>query len=178
MEALLRARAETPTGILYFPYLAGSGSPHSDSLVRGAFIGLSAAHGRSDLYRAVLEGAAFETEYMRRAAEQVTGAPIQRILAAGGGTRNRGWMQIKADVFGCPLDVLAQKEATLLGAALLAGIGSGIYPDAQSAADQLGGCGLERFEPDAARHEIYRRMYEAGYLPLQEALRGWQSLER
>ena len=163
MEALIRRSLRNPTGILYFPYLSGSGSPHSNSLVRGAFIGLNATHDRADLYQAVLEGAAFEIEYMRRAAEGVTGAPVQRILAAGGGTRNRRWMQIKADVFGCPLDVLAQKESTLLGAVLLAGIGSGVYADVHLAAGWLGGCGLERYEPDPARHEVYRQLFEGGY---------------
>jgi sugar (pentulose or hexulose) kinase len=131
------------------------------------------AHTRADLYRAVLEGVALETEYMRRAAERVTGAPIERVLASGGGTRNRRWMQIKADVFGCPLDVLAQKEATLLGAALLAGMGSGVYLDTHEAAERLDGCGLERFEPDTGRHAVYEDLYERGYLPLQEALRGF-----
>lgn len=73
-------------------------------------------------------------------------------------------LQAEADVFGCPLDVPAQKEATLLGAALLAGIGSGVYPDAQSAAERWGGCGLERSKPDAARHVVYRQIYE-GAIP-------------
>ncbi|OGO34121.1 MAG: hypothetical protein A2W35_14825, partial [Chloroflexi bacterium RBG_16_57_11] len=176
LDALLDSRPDVPTGIVYFPYLAGSGSPHSDSRVRAAFTGLSASHTRADLYRAVLEGTALETEFMRRAAERVTGAPIERILASGGGTRNRRWMQIKADVFGCPLDVLAQKEATLLGAALLAGLGCGVYPTLQSAVARLGGCGLERFEPDADRHAGYEDLYARGYLPLQDALRefgGW-----
>lgn len=171
LDALLAVGDEAPSGILYFPYLAGSGSPHANSRVRGAFIGLSAAHSRGDLYQAVLEGTAQEAEFMRRAAERVTGTPVERVLAAGGGTRNRRWMQIKANVFGCPLDVLAQKETTLLGAALLAGLGSGIYPDAQTAANHLVGCGLERYEPDAARHEVYRQLYESGFAPLQEALR-------
>jgi xylulokinase len=172
LDALLESRPDQPTGILYFPYLAGSGSPHSDSHVRAAFIGLCAAHTRADLYRAVLEGAALETEYMRRTAEQVTGSPVERILAAGGGTRNRRWMQIKADVYGCPLDVLAQAEATLLGAALLAGLGSGLYPHAPAMAERLGGCCLERFEPDAARHAVYEELYERGFLRLQGPLRG------
>lgn len=174
LDALLESRPDTPTGILYFPYLAGSGSPHSDSRVRGAFVGLSAAHTRADLYQAVLEGTAQEAEFMRRTAEQVTGAPVERILSAGGGTRNRRWMQIKANVFGCPLDVLEQREATLLGAALLAGIGSGVYADSQAAAAHLGGCCLERFEPDADRHAAYRQLYSRGYLPMQEALRGFR----
>jgi sugar (pentulose or hexulose) kinase len=176
LDTLLDSRPDAPTGILYFPYLAGSGSPHSDSRVRAAFIGLSASHSRADLYRAVLEGTALETEYMRRVAERVIGKPIERVLASGGGTHNRRWMQIKADVFGCPLDVLALKETTLLGAALLAGLGSGAYPDTHSAAERLGGCSFERFEPQASHHAAYHDLYETGYIPLQDRLRafgGW-----
>jgi sugar (pentulose or hexulose) kinase len=123
-----------------------------------------------------MEGAALETEYMRRVAERVTETSIDRILASGGGTRNQRWMQMKADVFGCPLDVLEQQEATLLGAAVLAGLGSGIYQDEHEAAERLGGCGLERYEPNQARHRVYQDLYETGYLPLQGALRsfgGW-----
>lgn len=59
----------------------------------------------------------------------------------------------------------------MLGAVLLAGIGSGVYADVHLAAGWLGGCGLERYEPDPARHEVYRQLFEGGYLPLQEALR-------
>jgi xylulokinase len=173
LDALLEPGPNTPTGILYFPYLAGSGSPHSDSRVRGAFIGLSADQTRAELYQAVLEGTAQEAEFMRRTAERVTEAPVERILAAGGGTRNRRWMQIRSDVFGCPVDVLGQKEATLLGAALLAGLGSGVYPNERSVAERLGGCGLERFEPDLARHAVYRQLFERGYLPFQEMLRSF-----
>ena len=113
---------------------------------------------------------------MRRVAERVIGKPIERILASGGGTRNRRWMQIKADVFGCPLDVLALKETTLLGAALLAGLGSGAYPDTQCAAEWLGGCSFESFEPQASHHAAYLDLYETGYIPLQDRLRafgGW-----
>jgi xylulokinase len=171
MDALLDSHPTNPTGILYFPYLAGSGSPHSNSRVRAAFVGLDAVHTRADLYQAVLEGAALEIEFMRRSAERVTGTPVERILASGGGTRNRRWMQIKADVFGCPLEVLAIPETTLLGAAILAGLGCEVYPDAQSTAAWLAGHELARFEPDPSRHAIYRQLYETGYLPLQEALR-------
>jgi xylulokinase len=174
LDALLASQPDRPTGILYFPYLAGSGSPHSDSRVRGAFIGLSATHTRADLYQAVLEGTALEAEFMRRSAERVTGAPVKSVHSAGGGTRNQRWMQIKADVFGCPLNVLAQREATLLGAALLAGLGCGVYPSEQSLAEQLSGCKLERYEPDAARHVVYRRLFQEGYLPLQEGLRSFK----
>lgn len=176
LEGLLASRPAAPTGMVYFPYLAGSGSPHSDSRVRGAFIGLSAAHSRADLYQAVLEGTALEAEFMRRAAERVAGAPVGLVLAAGGGTRNRRWMQIKADVFGCPLDVLRQKETTLLGAALLAGLGSEVYPSASAAMKQLQGVALERYEPDSARHAIYRQLYEKGYAPLQDALRSFSGI--
>jgi xylulokinase len=93
------------------------------------------------------------------------------IVAAGGGTRNRQWMQIKADVSGRRLAISPVAEATVLGAALLAGIGSGIYRDASDALNALDQQPTEIFRPDERRHQRYRRLYEQGYVPLQEPLR-------
>jgi sugar (pentulose or hexulose) kinase len=171
IEALLEQAGPDPTGILYFPYLSGSGSPHTDARVRGAFVGLDAEHGRADLAKAVFEGTAYEVEFIRRRAEGVSGRPIRKLAASGGGTRNRGWMQIKADVSGCSIAAPEMPEATLLGAALLAGAGVGIYADdeaAVAAATQPGG---EIYHPDEGRHRVYRELYEKGYLGLQEPLR-------
>ncbi len=182
LDHLLAQIPEAPTGILYYPYLAGSGSPHSDSLARGALVGLSASHTRSHLLRAALEGVCYEIEWMRRRAEEMLGTKLRRILAAGGGTRNRHWMQIKADVSGCDVDLLPQDETTLLGAALLAGLGAGVYRDEAELADQLratsGEAGAinallaaaaQRYQPDPQRRQAYRRLYDNGFallLPL------------
>lgn len=170
LETLLVGGSAEPTGILYYPYLSGSGSPHTDSQTRGAFVGLSVAHTRADFVRAVLEGVAYEVEYMRRAAQASMGIDIQRIVAAGGGIRNRRWMQIRADVSGCQIDALVQAEATLLGAALLAGIGSGVYSSQAEAIDRWASQPLETYLPDPDRHEVYQRLYEEGFLAFLEPL--------
>lgn len=171
LSALLEKTEPTPTGILYFPYLAGSGSPHSDLRVRAAFVGLDAAHNRADLARAVLEGTAYEIEFIRRVAEGVTGMPVDQITVSGGGTRNPHWMQIKADISGCRLEVLDMPEATLLGAALVAGIGCGVYPDAQTASATADHSERTIYLPDPARHKTYTHYYEYGFLALQTPLR-------
>lgn len=169
LEALA-AGASSPTGILYYPYLAGSGSPHSDSAARGAFFGLNAAHTRADLCRAVLEGCAYEMEYQRRRAVELVNAPAEYVIAAGGGTRNRLWMQIKADVFGCPVEILEQEETTLLGAALLAGRGAGalssrIFGQMQENKPK------QRVEPDPKRSRTYRTLFEQGFLAYEGFVR-------
>jgi sugar (pentulose or hexulose) kinase len=173
LEALLEQSPPSPTGILYFPYLAGSGSPHTDLFVRGAFIGLDASHGRPHLARAVLEGAAFELEVIRQAAEKISSQPVKVLTAAGGGTRSRTWMQVKADVSGCRIEAQSMPETSLLGAALLAGVGAGLYPDHAAALASLSPAPPEVYLPDPDRCAAYQRLFAQGYLPLQEPLRQW-----
>jgi xylulokinase len=136
--------------------------------MRGAFVGL---HGRADLLKAVLEGTVYEVEFIRQAGEHITGQSIPALIAAGGGTRNRPWLQIKADVSGCRIEASAEPEATLLGAALVAGIGSGLYASEAEAFARLWLKPVEVFLPDPERHAIYHRLYEQGYLRLQDPLR-------
>jgi sugar (pentulose or hexulose) kinase len=171
IEALLGRAGSEPTGILYFPYLLGSGPPHTDPQVRSAFVGLSASHGRADLLKAALEGTAYEVEFIRQAGERITGQPIPVLIAAGGGTRNRAWLQIKADVSGCRIEASSEPEATLLGAALVAGIGTGLYASESEALTALCSNPAEVFLPDGERHALYRHLYEQGYILFQKALR-------
>jgi xylulokinase len=171
LSALLEKANPAPTGILYFPYLAGSGSPHSDLRVRAAFVGLDTSHSRADLARAVLEGTAYEIEFIRRVAESVISIPIQQITVSGGGTRNQYWMQIKADVSGCRLEALDMPEATLLGAVLVAGVGCGVFPDAQTALASVDCSERTIYLPDSTRHKVYSHYYEIGFLALQAPLR-------
>jgi sugar (pentulose or hexulose) kinase len=171
IDALLSTLDRMPGSILYFPYLAGSGSPHTNTAVRAAFIGLSSAHTRADLLKAVLEGTALEIEVSRRAAEEATGLPIQLIIAAGGGTRNRRWIQIKADVSGCRYLVPSMPETTLLGAALLAGVGAGVFASEEQALAMTSQSRGKTFRPDEQINHAYRRIFEHGFLALQEPLR-------
>lgn len=171
LESLLETVPVQPTGILYFPYLAGSGSPHSNDRMRGVFAGLQRDHGRGHLLRAILEGTAYEMEWIRQAATTLGGVKADRLVAGGGGTRNRHWLQIKADVSGLPIVVLAVTETTLLGAALLAGMAGGAFETAADALAVVRRQRHERFEPHKERHRLYRRLFENGYRPLQEPLR-------
>jgi sugar (pentulose or hexulose) kinase len=160
-----------PGDILYFPYLSGSGSPHTDSSVRAALIGLNSTCSRIDLLKAILEGTAYEIEIARQVAEKVLGNRTDEVMAAGGGTHNRAWMQIKADVSGCRYNVLPISETTLIGAAMLAGIGTGLYSSAQEAVSSFSMGEPIIFSPDPNRHTIYREKFINGYLVLQEPLR-------
>jgi xylulokinase len=172
-QAEVDAAGADPTGILYYPYLLGSGAPRPDRQVRGAFTGLRAEHTRGHLLRAVLEGVAYEAQSVREAIERVTATPIRDVVAVGGGTRNSTWMQIRADVLGCMHTVPTVEEAAAFGAALLAGIGSGTLAGVDEVVE------IARFHrevgtsvlPNGERHAIFHALYEHAYLPLQTPLR-------
>lgn len=170
-EHLLEKISPDPTGIIYLPYLAGSGSPHTDIHMRGAFIGLDRSHGRSDMLKAVLEGTAFEAECIRQAAQGILNNEIRSLKASGGGAQVSEWMQIKADVFGCEIQVPTLGEATLLGAALVAGIGSSLYNNAAEARSSLVNSPGVIYHPNRDLHHVYQQLYHEGYLALQAPLR-------
>jgi xylulokinase len=160
LQAMQAALDPEPGELIYLPYLAGSGPPSPNPAARGAFIGLAAQHARADLLRAVLEGSAFQIETIRRSAAAVTGQAADLVVAAGGGARNRRWLQIKADVAGLPLTALATDEATLLGAALTAGAGCGAYRDGAEALAVAAGLPAATIEPDMGRHRRYQERFE------------------
>jgi xylulokinase len=173
LEDLANRLPEEPGRLLFFPYLAGSGSPHSDPDVRGAWLGMDLQTGPADLLKAVLEGTAYEAEWIRKEGVQATGTDRRRIAATGGGTRLPRWMQIKADVSGCTYTVLGHGEATLAGAALLAGVGAGIYASPVQALAAWKDPAEHVYRPDEARHKQYREIYQNRYLAFQETLRGF-----
>lgn len=179
IERMSSSRKIKPTGIFYFPYLLGSSSPHTNPFVRGAFIGLSDQHTTEDLYHAVLEGTAYEMELIRRSGEKMGGEKLGVFTAAGGGTRNRTWMQIKADVTGCDIQASVEPEATLLGAMLLAGIGNGIYGTADEARKATAhNQSIDVYLPNMENHEHYQQLFLNGYLPFQETLHQFTDLTR
>lgn len=174
MDMASQAAAD-PTGILYFPYLAGSGSPHTDIHVRAAFTGLDASHQRSDVVKSVLEGTAYEVEFIRENAELLQANPINKMIVSGGSTRNPLWLQIKADVTGCELRASSMPEATLLGAAFVIGIASGYFPDLRTVLILTQSYPEEIYLPDRDRHQKYQHLYQNGFLTLQGPLRNFAS---
>lgn len=171
MKALMADVPDGPGQALFFPYLSGSGAPYPNSKTRAAFIGLSYASGKAELVRAVCEGTAYQLEMIRRSAEQVSGETIREIRAVGGGTRIRSWLQMKADVGNATLIVPPVDEATLLGAAYAALIGTGYIGSATELQGLIEQRGVARIDPDAARHMLYAARYEQVYAPMAAALR-------
>lgn len=164
-------------GATFLPDLRGRISPVPDPLARGAWFGLGADHGRGALYRAVLEGLAFEARQTVDALTELPGMPaIERVRAIGGNTRNRLLMAIKAAVYGRPIVAALMPEATALGAALMGGLAAGLFPDLPSALAGLVSSWRE-IEPhppwlaayDAHYHQIYRPAY-AALRPLHHAV--------
>ena len=124
-------------GLCFLPYLTGERSPHPDPLARGAFVGLTVAHDRRHLTRAVLEGVAFG---LRDGLDLMIGAGMpapSQIRASGGGTASALWRQILADVLGAEIATVNTSEGAAYGAGLLAAVGAGWYPSVEAAATEL-----------------------------------------
>lgn len=120
-------------GLLFLPYLTGERTPYPDPLARGAFIGLTVRHNQAYMTRAVLEGVAFG---LRDSFELIKSAgleSIQQVRVSGGGARSMLWRQILADVFNVELVTVNTTEGAAYGAALLAGVGTGIWDDVDQA---------------------------------------------
>ncbi|MBS4200131.1 carbohydrate kinase [Bacillus sp. FJAT-49732] len=171
MLRLLEEASEGPTGILYFPYLSGSGAPNPNPYAKAAFIGLEKNHGRKDIIKSMLEGTAYQLKLIQKAAEEIAGKEITKVVAVGGGTKNKYWMQIKADVSGCTYSIPDISESTLLGAAMAAGIGSGIYRDEQEAIDKISNQFRMEITPNEGNHSAYQSAYSKDYLMMEEVFR-------
>jgi glycerol kinase len=122
---VLAASLESNDGVYFVPALTGLGSPHWDPYARGTIVGLTRGAGRAHLARAALEAIAYQTVDAVRAMEAAGSEPLAELKADGGATANRWLMQFQADVLGVPVVVPEVAETTALGAAYLAGVGTG-----------------------------------------------------
>ncbi|HSL77405.1 MAG TPA: FGGY-family carbohydrate kinase, partial [Candidatus Limnocylindrales bacterium] len=170
-EALLEEVATTPPGadgVVFLPYLAGERSPIWDPSATGAFVGLTLAHGRGHLARAILEASALA---IRHVAEPMlaAGVRVNAMRACGGPARSETWNQIKADVTGFPVLVPAVLETAVLGSAMLGAVAIGACPDVASAVRSM--TRIERrLEPRPQFRATYDRAYRI-YSGLYPALR-------
>jgi xylulokinase len=146
-------------GVFFLPHMSGSFCPVLDPASAGAFVGLRNIAGRGDLFRAVIEGLNYQFLEIIRAFGRGLGVKSDRIVAIGGPTKNRLWMQGKADVTGLVVEVPDMEEAVPLGAAILAGIGTGVYRDEQEAFSHVYRPGTS-YVPDPQAHARYRELYE------------------
>jgi xylulokinase len=155
-------------GVTFLPYLQGERTPHRDASARGAFYGLSLAHTRAHLTRAVLEGVCFALRDSFSILQEL-GLSTDQLLLTGGGAKSPFVRRLQAEVYGVPVMTVNREEGPAYGAALLAAVGIGAFPDLRAAASAT----LKRSNPEApspGAHRAYDEAY-ARYRALYPALR-------
>ncbi|MCL2421246.1 MAG: FGGY-family carbohydrate kinase, partial [Defluviitaleaceae bacterium] len=166
-ELTAQAEAIKPgaDGLIFLPYMAGERSPIWDKDAKGILYGLDYSKTKAHAIRAVLEGVAFSIRHNLEAAAEA-GAFAVEFCATGGAGNSPLWMQIKSDVTGVPIAVPASDTATTLGAAILAGVGTGLYSSFAEAVETT--VTVNRtYKPNAGNKNVYdenyamyRRIYE------------------
>lgn len=165
-----KAKAIKPgaDGVIYLPYMAGERSPIWDKHAKGVFYGLGYDKTKGHMVRAILEGTAYALEHNLQTAKEVN-AEVNELIAIGGAANSLIWTQIKSDVTGKKIKVPTSDTATTLGAALLAGVGTGLYKDYREAVQRT--IKITRvYEPNMEAHKIYNKYYPI-YLEIYENLK-------
>jgi xylulokinase len=144
-------------GLIYLPYLQGERTPHLDPYARGTFVGLTAHHTRAHIVRAVLEGVAMSLLDCLSLMREMGVSPSE-VRLTGGGAASPLWAAMLADVFDEKVVLLSADEGPAYGAALLAAVGVGVFPDIADACASCVRTGTE-LSPEPARAAVYRRVY-------------------
>lgn len=145
-------------GLVFLPYLSGERTPIWNPYARGVLFGLTLGHSRADLFRAVLEGPAFAIRHTVELLERTSGTTIASLRVGGAAARSAVWVQIICDVLGKPIIALSGAHIEVLGAAVLAGFGVGLYPDLARATAHVVEAGI-RYEPTPDVHAVYDRLF-------------------
>lgn len=135
---IIRTPSETDTlassipnneGVFFVPAFVGLAAPYWDSQARGTIVGMTDRTNRANIARATLESIAFQVEDVLRCMEADSGLSVRKLKVDGGPTGNRFLMQFQADITGLPVEVPALSEVTVIGTAMLAGLGVGLWSD-------------------------------------------------
>ena len=176
LTGLAAAVAPGSEGLIFLPYLSGERTPHLDPFARGAYFGLTAAHGPGHLTRALMEGVVFS---LRECLDLMTGVGVrvEEVRAIGGGARHQLWLQLQADAYGLPVRRSVVEQGPAFGAALLAGVAAGVYADVAEAsavvAIEPGAVGPD---PDTRRlYEECLALYRSLYGSTREAMHALDS---
>jgi len=155
----------------------GSGPPVRDPDAWGAWLGLRLGHTRADVIRAAMEGLTFGIRYVLEGVQQMAGSAedpsgdrSRALRVVGGGSRNTWWQQLKADVLGLPIETPAVSDVTAQGAALLAGLGAGVFADEADAASRAYRPAA-RYEVNPAAHAHYDAAYQQVFSVLYPSLK-------
>ncbi len=153
-----RCDRQEPTGLLVLPHFAGAATPYMDTGSKGAILGLTAGTSLAEIYRACMEGVAYE---MRLNYDALADSHIHftKLHATGGGAKSKVWMQMKADILNLPIISLKTTDAGTVGSAMLTGVATGVFRDLEEAAAIMVHQ-RETYQPDLRRHEQYMKVYE------------------
>jgi xylulokinase len=157
MTALAGRSSVGAKGCIFLPYLNGERTPHPDPRARGVFFGLSYRHGLEDMTRAVMEGVTMslrDTIEILRAA----GIGVEQVRAAGGGAKSALWLQMQADIFNAEIVCTNIEETGCVGAAIIAGVGAGIFEDEAAACARLIKP-VQRLKPKSGNVGRYDELY-------------------
>ncbi|HEU4837389.1 MAG TPA: FGGY-family carbohydrate kinase, partial [Pyrinomonadaceae bacterium] len=146
-------------GLIFLPYLSGERTPHPDPLARGAWIGLTMRHGQAHLTRSILEGVAFGIKDMFCLMRDAGLGSIDEVRVSGGGAKSLLWRQILADTLDAELVSVSTTEGAAFGAALLAGVGAGVWSNVDMACAQTIRTS-DRVVPNNETVAIYESLYE------------------
>ena len=161
-DYLMAEAAASPPGAqgaMFLPHMSAAAVPVADDRSLGAFVGLSSRSTRGDMIRAIIEGLDYQFLDIVNAVESALDMRIEKFVAVGGALRNEFWMQNKADVVGRPLEAPDVEEASPLGAAILAGIGAGLYADVQDGCRRVYQPG-KVYEPNADVAKVYAESFK------------------
>lgn len=162
MSDLSESIAPGSDNLIFLPYMAGERSPLWNPDARGVFFGLDYSKTRAHMIRAVMEGVSYSLRHNLETAKGA-GASVGVLRAMGGSANSRPWMQMKADITGHTLEVPASDTATTLGAAILAGVGTGVYASFAEAAQKT-----VRVTKTYHPNPDHRAIYNAGYARYRE----------
>ena len=158
------AQSRQPGDVLFLPYLVGTNAPEFDRDACGVFFGLRSTHDAFDLALAVMEGVC---HLLRKNCDRIraSGTPVERILATGGGAKSAVWCQMQADITGIPVCIPAEKEAALLGAAMIGATSAGVFSSLADAAEQTVSI-ARSYEPQPSavyerKHRQFLALYDA-----------------
>jgi xylulokinase len=170
---LMMAQADkTPVGaegLFFLPYLMGERSPHKDPHARGAFVGLSFRHGKGHLIRAIVEGVAFALRDSLEIMKDL-GTKMDEVRLIAGGAKSPFWRKTIANVFGLPIAIPEKTEGPAMGAAILAGVGTGVFQDFFETTERILPVAM-RVDPDMKEHAQYTALYQQ-FTKLYPALKG------
>ncbi|MDJ0661297.1 MAG: FGGY-family carbohydrate kinase [Crocosphaera sp.] len=186
LPQLSKAAGDIPVGsqgLLMLPYWQGVMNPHWNDSARGAFVGLSGAHTRAHMFRALMEGLALEQRLSTSAVEEALGQKVERYIAIGGGAASDLWRQIFANATGKVVARSSTVEASSLGAGNCAAIGAGWFDSFEQATTAMAGDIVTVSDPNPAAHarygelfEVYQSLYER-MAPIYSGLDGFLKSE-